>query len=284
MFLRMTRSVLIGIVAFLGGGVLTAGAFTAFPSKPTTAATKEPTKREDPSDLAKANQNLTESLQACDRKLDELKNATPSVVASAAPQEPRERDGGRFGGRRNRGEPTAEDWDRMAQLGTVRVRVPCVRDTPWTPNARAVERLGLAPDDTKALTDAYARSNKRVTDVVRPLCAKVLGSAEVADKVGVSACMDAIQNSARKASPENAKASLTHVAEVQAGKRPAAGAATDPLSELALALANESKAFESDLAQKLGPDDAKRIAYDPSLCSDRRTFRASEDVQAPAGN
>ncbi len=26
------------------------------------------------------------------------------------------------------GEPTAEDWERMAQVGAVRARVPCMRD------------------------------------------------------------------------------------------------------------------------------------------------------------
>src|SRR6185369_6355570 len=134
-----------------------------------------------------------------------------------AAEAPPERDAGRFG-RRMRGEPTTEDWDRMAKLGVVSVRIPCVRETPWQPSQRVIDRLGLAPDDSKTLKEAYERSNKRVNDVVRPLCTKVLGSAEVVDKLGVSACMDAIENT-RKGNTDGAKQGLTRVAEVQAGKR-----------------------------------------------------------------
>src|SRR5436190_1138801 len=127
----MRSPIVVGIAAFVAGSAVTAGAFTAFPSHAPRTPSKEPSKEPvDEGGLAKANQNLTESLQACDRKLDELKNASPQPVAIASAAPP-ERDGGRGGRRGQRGEPTAEDWDRMAQLGTVRVRVPCVRDTPW---------------------------------------------------------------------------------------------------------------------------------------------------------
>ena len=39
----------------------------------------------------------------------------------------------------------------------------------------------------------------------------------------------------------------------------------------------EQKAFEADLAQRLGPEEAKRLAWAPELCAERRQFRASED-------
>lgn len=164
----------------------------------------------------------------------------------------------------------------MAQLGIVRVRIPCIRDTPWKPSERVVDRLGLAPDDVKTLEEAYAQSNKRVQDQIKPLCANVLGGAAVADKVGASACIDAIQNSARKADPKSAKDSLSHVAEVQSGKRAASNDGA-PLEQLALVLSKESKTFEADLAQKLGPDEAKRLVNDPALCTDRRVLRASDE-------
>src|SRR5687767_396043 len=110
------RPLLIGVIAFGSGALLTAGGLTAFPSHGgASAAKKEPEGPVDENALAKANQNLTESLQACDRKLAELRETpSPSTVASAPP--PREeRDAGRWGGRRRGGEPTKEDWERMAQ-------------------------------------------------------------------------------------------------------------------------------------------------------------------------
>jgi hypothetical protein len=274
---EMNRAALIGIAAFLGGAGVVSAAWSLSPPK--AKAEVHATADHPPDDadaLRRANENLTESLHACDRKLDELRAQTPNAAPSATvAEQPRNRgDGGRGG--RGRGEPTTEDWERMAQLGQLRVRIPCVRDTPWKPTERAIDRLGLAPTDVKTIEDAYQASNKRVADAVRPLCAQVLGGADVADRVGTSACMDAIQNSARKTNAQGAHDALVRSAEVQAGKRQAGGDAS-ALEQLTNALAKEGKTFESDLAAKLGPDDAKRIAWSNDLCTDRRTFRASDD-------
>lgn len=54
--------------------------------------------------------------------------------------------------------------------------------------------------------------------------AKALGSAEVADEVGATVCIDAIQNNAKKSDPKAANDALSRAAEVQAGKRTAAAA------------------------------------------------------------
>ncbi len=270
-----------GLSSFLGGVLVTSGAWTAFPPRPSPPVTKDDAGAaapEDDDELRKANANLTDSLHACDRQLAELREREGRPAPTASAVEPAaDRDQGRRGRRRERGEPTKEDWERMAQLGVVRVRIPCIRDTPWKPTERVVDRLGLAPQDTKAIEEAYAASNKRVLDRIKPLCAKVLGSGEVADKVGATACIDAIQNSAKRSDPKAAKDALSRAAEVQAGKRQAAAADAQPLEQLANVLAAEGRAFESDLAQKLGPEDAKRIASDPALCSERRVLRTSDE-------
>lgn len=274
------------LAGFGGGALLTAGGFTDFP--PSRAPERPTVRAETPKaeggdeDLKKANATLTASLHACDQKLAELRaHAVETPAASASGDAPPDRE--RRNRRRERGETTKEDWERMAQLGVVRVRIPCVRDTPWKPNARALERLAIAPDDAKTLEEAYAASNKRVAEKVKPLCAKVVGSEEVADRIGPSACMDAIQRSAAKADPKVAKEALSRAAEAQAGKRKP-GDDAPPFEQLANALAAEGRAFESDLAQKLGPDEAKRLAQDPALCADRRVLRASdEDVDGLRG-
>lgn len=56
----------------------------------------------------------------------------------------------------------------MAQLAAVRVRIPCIRDAPRSPNQRAMDHLGLGPGDADIIKDAYAKSNKRVTDQLHP--------------------------------------------------------------------------------------------------------------------
>ena len=266
---------LIGALGFLGGGLVASGAWSAFPPKPPAVAKPEPPpepKNADP-DLEKANANLTSSLQECDRRLAELGErpvALPTAAPSSSTAERR--------GPRERREMSKEDWERMAESGIVPVRIPCLRDTPWVPSDRVVDRLGLAPSDVEVLKEAYAASNKRMNDAIRPLCAQALGSPEAADKVGASQCIDVINNSARKSSPDDTKAALARVAEVQAGKReaPKPDANSSAVEKLGLLLTNEQKTFENDLSAKLGPEDGKRIANAGELCSERKMLRAGE--------
>lgn len=275
----MAKPWVIGAACFVVGALGASGAWTAFPPKaPKLDAPVARPEPKDESGLAAANANLTASLMECDRRLAELGERPverPQAVASAAPADP--------GGRR-RGRPgalTSEDWERMAESGVVPVRVPCLRDTPWSPSDRVVDRLGLAPGDADTIKEAYAASNKRLTDAIRPLCAQVLGGNDVADKVGASQCIDIINNSARKTDADGTKAALTRVAEAQAGKREAAKGGP-AIEQLATLLTAESRTFEGDLAQKLGPEEAKRLANDPAMCADRKMLRAG-DVELGGG-
>lgn len=279
----MAKPWVVGAIAFLLGAVTASGAWTAFPPQrsapsPVGSVTPEPATDADESALAKANANLTAALHECDRRLAELGEQPVGTAAAPASAAPAPADSGGRSRRRERGPMTKEDWERMAEIGVVPTRIPCIRDTPWVPNERVVDRLGLAPQDTDALQAAYEASNKRMTDQIKPLCAQVLGSAEAADKVGISSCIDVIGNSARKTNPDATKAALSRVAEVQAGKREAPKSVGEmpPVEQLALLLTKESKTFEDDLAQKLGPEDAKRLASAPELCSDRHMLRSGD--------
>jgi hypothetical protein len=268
--------------ALVGAGAYGATATLIKPpaSHPVPVASAEPLCREEQS-LREANGNLTASLHECDRKLAELgaaREPIPAPTASAAAQRDAGRD--RF---RSRGEPSKEEWERMAKLGMVRARFPCIRDKPWTPNPRQIDRMGIAPQDAQAIREAYEKSNKRLSDTIKPLCAKAVGSPELADKLGSSTCIDAIHDMARKSDPEGTKQALTRVAELNAGSRtaPAKPADAPAVEQLALALSGESKKFEDDLAQKLGPEEARRLASSPELCSDRRFLRTTDEPADP---
>lgn len=273
----MAKAWIVGAAGFVLGAAAASGAWTAFPpSKPVTTPVVTAERGLDDSALVKANANLTASLHECDRRLAEL-GERPVGTPSAAPSTAAPADSGRGRGR-SRAPLTSEDWERMAESGVVPIRIPCIRDKPWEPNERAIDRLGLAPSDVDVLKNAYAASNKRMADEIKPLCAKVLGGAEAADKVGASSCIDVINSSARKSSADETKAALARVAEVQAGKRqaPAPGADIALVEQLGLALTRESKRFEDDLAQHLGPEEAKRLAAAPELCSERKMLRAGD--------
>lgn len=270
----------IGLVIGVASGA--GGALALQPKKPPPPAPvcPEPPHEEDEDELVAANASLVRSLQQCNRKLSELGQRrvepTPAPSASAAPREGR---GERRGGRR--GPPTREDWERYAEQGVVPYQIPCLRDTPYVPTERDLERLNLSPDDAETLKQAYAKSNERVLAQLRPLCGTALGSPEVAERIGPEACMKAVLDGARRSDPEKMRQSLVNVAEVNAGKRPA-GDKVDPTEALLLTLTAEREKFQADLAASLGPEDAQRIASARGLCSDRGF--ASADGRPPRGN
>lgn len=271
------REIILAAGGLVTGGVLASGVWSVRTPPPPVRA--DPSVHDGGADdmdsLRKANENLVESLHQADQTIAQLREQLGShapPVASAKPDEKPDPDAGFR--RRSRGEPTAEDWERMAQLGTVRVRMPCLRDTPWAPSQRVLDRLGLAPHDAETIKAAYASSNKRMTDVIQPLCAKTLGSAEAATRVGPKACAEAILSGAKRGDPEGMQKSIVRVAEANAGKdvKPAGDAA----ETLLLAMTKETKAFEAELASKLGPEEAKRLAYAPEMCTDRSIVRGKD--------
>jgi hypothetical protein len=172
-------------------------------------------------------------------------------------------------------ELSADEWAKNAEKGTVPYRIPCLRDNPWKPPARELDKLGLAPQDSDAIREAYGSSNQRVFADVRPLCAAVVGSAQIADRIGPSACLKAVFDATRRDDPKAMKQALTRAAEVNAGKRsPPPRAAATPLEALLYDLTNESKAFASDVTARLGPEDAQRVLSARWLCRDSATVNA----------
>ena len=269
--------IMIGVVA--GSMLRTA---LAPPPKPEPMVAPEGDEGDDNDALLAANANLVSSLQECNRRLGDLgqKRVSPPAAQPAATASSRGRGQGQGQGQGRR-EVTGQDWERYAKQGIVPYNVPCLRETPFTPSPRQLDRLGLAPQDAAVLHNAYQKSNERVMAQLKPLCAKVLGNGELADRVGASACMSAIVDSARKENPDKMRDALARVGEVNAGKRPPPdpGQGLEPVEALMLAFTGESKAFEADLAATLGPEDAHRIASSRTLCSERGVVRAKPEPQ-----
>lgn len=282
--------VLASVISALAGAGIASAAFVATGAPaPKGVASAEPSAAAplDEDGLTRANKNLVASLAECDRRLVEL-GEKPTPMPSGLPSSVTANDDGPGrrgdGGRRNRrgGEPTKEDWERMAESGTLRVRMPCIRDTPWKPGENTLDRLGLAPGDADTIRDAYAESNKRMVAEIRPLCGKVLGAPDMIDKVGAETCVDAILNAGKKQSPEAAKGAIVATAEVQAGKRkPNEGG--EPMEKLLYAMTQETKSFEADLAKKLGPEEAKRLAWAPEMCADRKFVSTGDGAEGGGG-
>ncbi|HEY1955909.1 MAG TPA: FecR domain-containing protein [Polyangiaceae bacterium] len=249
-----------------GSGVRRGGDFDS--SAASASGTDEP--------YVKANQNLVDQIADYQRRLDALESQKKTLGARLADAQEKLASTADGAAPRSKSslETTQDDWKRFAEDGTIQYAVPCSHD--YTPGQATLDKLGLAPQDASIIHDAYARSTKRVWDVIRPICAQELGGAfAVADKLGADSCVHVVIDLERERDGDAASEAMRQVAEIRAGERsaPAASDAVNPVESVFLALTAEPGLFESDLAQTLGPDDAHRIATTQggvSMC--RSTF------------
>jgi hypothetical protein len=135
------------------------------------------------------------------------------------------------------------------------------------PSEEVLEELGLAPGDQDVLRNAYDNSAKRLNEALMPLCTEALGGrADIAKSLGVNGCRHVLITESR-ARGENGKESAQRVASYRAGDAPLQGEeGRSLLDETFLALTEESRSFEKELAEAWGPEEAHRVAYSDRLC------------------
>ncbi len=204
--------------------------------------------------------------------LEKEKGKLEAELARAERALARENDGGAR--RRHEYDLDEQDWQELAKEAMVKYRHPCLIEQGWKPRPEDLELLGLGPDDGETLRAAFRRSYDRVWKTVRPLCATLVGSGDVADTLGADTCIHVVVDAAHRQDGALAHEAIRQVAETRAGQRPAPapGAAEHPLFQMFWTLTGEMRAFEADLAQTLGPEEAKRVAYAKALCHGQSTF------------
>lgn len=226
--------------------------------------------------LAAANDNLSRDISDLNKRLAALEKEKSKLQdqLSGAEQELAKRtDGGAARGRHDFDLDT-QDWAELAKEGTIKYRHPCFRPNGWKPSPEQMQELGLAPDDVEPIEAAYKRSYERLWKTLRPLCAKAVGNADVADLLGPETCTHVVVDAVRKKDSAGASEAMRQVGEVRAGLRPApaAGKEQHPVFDAFYALTGELGAFEADLAQTFGPEEAKRLAYAKGMCAGHSTF------------
>lgn len=176
---------------------------------------------------------------------------------------------------------TREDWKKMAEDGVVKFRTPC-SETQWAPNDATLAELGLSPDDSAIVKEAYEHSAARQRQALLPLCATALGERmDIAQILTLDTCRSIIFSSP-SARSENRQQSARNVASFMAGDapRPAENA---PLTERAfLALVEESQHFEDELAESFGPEEAHRLTFSDRLCFSRSSHSYGSPQSAPS--
>jgi len=230
-----------------------------------SARQQTPAEQRIASQLAIVNGKL-EAVQREKRELEEQLRGMKEEIAQGADSE--------AATRRDEFDLDREDWKKLAAEGRIKYRIPCIVPTElgYTTSQAQLDHLGLSPDDGKTLDEAHRRSNARIWATVRPWCLKSVKDASVVDRLGAMACIRVIEQDA-VANDRMAVWDAHHqVAEVHAGLRPspAPGQSPSPLFEVYLALTSEGQLFEADLAESVGPEDAKRLARSLSCSATSR--------------
>ncbi len=154
-----------------------------------------------------------------------------------------------------------DDWRRMAADGVMKYRVPCD-----PPDDVVLDELALAPDDRDVVRHAFAHSATRLRSKLLPLCAAALDDrTDVAQNLSTDSCRQLLMSTASDRSESNLL-SAHNVAAFMAGDAPRPGQDSPLTERLFLALAEESKNFEHELAEAFGPEEAHRLAFSERLC------------------
>lgn len=164
----------------------------------------------------------------------------------------------------------AEDWKKLAESGTIKFRIPCVRPDGWRPPDEQMQKLGLAPQDAPVIQAAYKRSYERMWSEIKPLCGAAVNSLDIAEKIGLSTCIHLVLDLSKDR--EAAQDAMRQTGEVRAGLRPKPGADAHPVQRLFLNLTGEMAQFEADLTKNYGPEEAHRLVYSSDLCASHSTF------------
>lgn len=156
-----------------------------------------------------------------------------------------------------------EEWRRLASESRVKYRVPCQTPTSssWSLSPSLVDELALSPDDLGKIEAAFQRSNDRVWATVHRLCGEYFHREDAMDLIGTDGCIATIEKIRKLKEPTAVQDAQKVVAELKAGMRPMPkDVSTLPnLEQIYLALIGEGDAFEKDLEESLGPEDAERI-------------------------
>jgi hypothetical protein len=223
---------------------------------------------------ARANSTLVEQAAATERKLRELTVARDGlereIVALRAKLT--EGDAGARGNR-NPFDLGASDWAELAKVGTIKYRTPCFQADPWSPPPETLSALGLSTDDAATIRDAYDRSNTRLARSILPLCEQFTGSRDIAEHIGVNTCIHLINDLTHEKDDAAANEAMRQVGEVRSGERDAPAIDQQgPLMKMFLALTDEPRLFEEDMARSFGPDEAHRLAFSDGMCSNNSEF------------
>jgi hypothetical protein len=211
-----------------------------------------------------ANANLAQQVKDTQRRLEQneaekkvLERALKEAEAKLAAAE---RDGDPL---RNEFDLTQDDWKELAKRHEVKARYPCDIEPDWHISPEQRNALGLSPQEAAEVERAYLDEEDRLAGVMQPGCAKVLGSAELARRLGNRVCESVLMNSQRDPDSD-----IQLVADIRAGNVPMPPPEKiDPYTAMLLSQTESEGKLQAALTPTFGPEEAHRLAFSDELGS-----------------
>lgn len=238
----------------------TAPASASIPNAAKPATSSEPPERA----WQSANANLVEQVKETQRRLEQneaekkvLESALKEAQAKLAAAE------GDGAPPRNPYDLTQDDWKELARLHQVKARYPCAFDGEFHISPAQRDALGLSPQEAAEVERVFLDEEDRLASVMQPGCAKVLGSAELARRLGNRVCESVLMNSQKDPNPD-----IQLVADIRAGNVPMPSPEkVSPYAAMLLAQTESENRLVAELTPTLGPEEAHRIAFSDELGS-----------------
>jgi hypothetical protein len=264
----MAIVLLLALAPWLGGGAGPSRAAAAQDAGSAAGATMTHSAGDDDA-WRTANANLARAVELTQERLDrneaEKRALEKELEAAKAKLSASERDGAPP---RNEFDLTLDDWKRLAREGTVKATYPCRFDPDWHLSDAQVTALGLSPADAATLEAAYMNEMDRLAGVIRSGCAKALGNAELARRLGTEVCAAVDAESVK-----DSHADLQLVADIRAGNvAMPAPEKLDPLAAMLLAQTGAMLDLQADLATTFGAEEAHRLAFADELGACKGTW------------
>jgi len=211
-----------------------------------------------------ANANLAEQVKEAQRRLQQndaekkvLEHALKEAEAKLAAAE------GDGATARNPFDLTQDDWKELARLHEVKARYPCDFEPEWHISPTQRDALGLSPQEAAEVERVFLDEEDRLASVMQPGCAKVLGSAELARRLGNRVCDSVLTNSLK-----DPNADIQLVADIRAGNVPMPPPEKiDPYAAMLLAQTESESKLQAALTPTFGPEEAHRLAFSDELGS-----------------
>lgn len=226
--------------------------------------------------LENANRNLVGTVSDVKKRLETIESQKKELEAKLAAAEQKLA----AENRANDAAPSKNDFDltqdelvSLAKEGTLKYRYPCSKSS-YKPDAEAIQKLGLAPQDGETITEAYRKVGQWREANMRSVCQEVIGKSDLSDRMPVDSCLHLVSDFLAETDPKARRDAQQLAVDIRAGIKPMPGPneKLPALTRLMLASVQQLKVFEDELTKSFGPAEAHRITYSDALCMGNSTW------------